>query len=51
MFHKLVIEDDIRQPNVLSWNVQVFDIAVIFGVPLQLVINPFLKEKSEYIKY
>ena len=38
----LVVEDDIGQPDVLSWNVEHLDVLVISWVPHQTIIDPFL---------
>ena len=38
----LVIEHDVRQPDVLRRHVQRFHSAVVLGVPLELVVVPLL---------
>ena len=43
----LVVEHDVGKPNILSRNVQVLDVAVVLGVPLELVVDPFLENKQQ----
>ena len=38
----LVVEDNVRKPNVLGRDVKCFDTAVFLWVPFQLVVEPFL---------
>ena len=38
----LIIEHDVRQPDVLAGHVKVLDAPVVRGVPRQLVVSPFL---------
>lgn len=50
-FCLLIIKHDVRQPYMFRRHVQSFDAAVVVGVPLQLVIVPFLQQtKSELIE-
>ena len=38
----LVVKDNVRSPDVIRWNMQHVDPAVLLGVPLQLVVTPEL---------
>ena len=38
----LVVQHDVRQPDVVGGHVQVLDSAVVGGVPLELVVDPLL---------
>ena len=38
----LVIQDDVRPPDVVTGHVELFDPAVLLGVPLELVVSPEL---------
>ena len=38
----LVVKDDIRAPDVISWHVEALDSPVLLGIPHQLVIPPEL---------
>lgn len=42
-FNLLVVEDNIRQPDVLGRDVELGDSAVLARVPPELVIHPLLK--------
>ena len=38
----LVVEHDVRSPDVISWHVETLDPAILLGVPGQLVVTPVL---------
>ena len=38
----LVIQDDVRSPDVVTGHVELFDPAVLLGVPLEFVVSPEL---------
>ena len=40
--HSLVVQHNVRQPDVVGGHVEVLDAAVIGGVPLELVVDPLL---------
>jgi hypothetical protein len=46
MVHLLVIEHDVRQPDVLRRNVQHLHATILLWVPPEFVINPFLKQEG-----
>ena len=44
--HSLVVEHNVRSPDVVGRNVKLLDTAVLLGVPDQLVVVPELQEKN-----
>lgn len=40
--HLLVVQDDVRKPNVFGWYMERFNLAVVFRIPSQFVVSPFL---------
>lgn len=45
----LVVEHDVRQPDVLGGHVQLGHSAVFVGIPFELVVLPFLQARPEAI--
>ena len=42
MFLLLIVEHNIWEPNMLGWDMKMFDPSVVTGRPLELVVDPLL---------
>ena len=47
----LVIQDNIRQPDLLAGNVEDIDTAVLAGIPSKFIVVPFLGAPNENSKF
>ena len=48
LFDLLVVQHDVRFPQVIRWKVQLVDTTVITGIPLQPKVVPLLPKTEDY---